>query len=167
MRAEYRRDKNSSRILVFNQGKRGSVTGALQGTNMLLNAVVRDESNGKLAVGPSFLPDSLYGPDWVVATDSRPYTWAIISGGPPTLKGANGTCKTASRSFDLMNGNGEGLWLFFRTPTPDSAAVTAVRDIAAQMGYDLLVLLPVRQEGCTYSSFPDKPGRSSIGKLFG
>lgn len=167
MRAEYRRDRNSSRILVFNQGKRGSVTGALQGTDMLLNAVVRDESNGKLAVGPSFLPESLYGPYWVVATDARPYTWAIISGGPPTLKGANGTCKTASRSFDL-NGNGEGFWLFFRTPTPDAAAVMTVRDVAAQLGYDLSVLLPVRQEGCTYASFPaDKAGRSSIGKLFG
>jgi hypothetical protein len=62
VRAEYRRDpRDSSRILVFNQARRGSVTGELQGTGMLLNAIVKDENQGKLAVGPSFLPTNLYG----------------------------------------------------------------------------------------------------------
>jgi hypothetical protein len=63
VRAEYQRlPSDASRLLVFNQGKRGSVTGASQqGAGFLLNAVVKDESRGKLAVGPPFLPTAAYG----------------------------------------------------------------------------------------------------------
>ncbi len=63
VRAEYRPSPNDpTRLLVFNQGKRGSVSGTSQaGAGFLLNAVVKDESRGKLAVGPPFLPTSAYG----------------------------------------------------------------------------------------------------------
>jgi hypothetical protein len=111
VRAEYRRSANdTSRVIVFNQGRRGSVGGALQsGGTFLLNAIAVDEGAGKLAVGPPFLPTRYYGPYWVVAADMRPYTWAIISGGPPTSQGSNNTCRTASSAYS-PNGNGEGLW---------------------------------------------------------
>jgi hypothetical protein len=63
VRAEYRRSPTDpSRILVHNQARQGSVTGSQQtGGGLLLNAVVKDESRGKLAVGPAFLPTSAYG----------------------------------------------------------------------------------------------------------
>ena len=42
VRAEYKRDpSDASRLQVFNQGRRGSVSGPLQGTNMLLSAIVK------------------------------------------------------------------------------------------------------------------------------
>ena len=42
VRAEYKADpSDASRLLVFNQGRRGSTSGALQGTNMLLSAIVK------------------------------------------------------------------------------------------------------------------------------
>jgi len=162
VRAEYRRSPgDASRLLVFNQGRTGSVTGPQQGggAQFLLNAVVRDESRGKLAVGPSFLPASAYGPYWVVAAGPSPadYEWAIISGGPPTEQGASGTC-TNTRSGSFGVGGGEGLWLFSRDPTPpDAQLVTQLRGIAADKGFDLSVLKPVQQAGCSYLPFPSNP----------
>ena len=107
MRAEYRRSpSDASRLLVFNQAKRGSVTGPPQsGSSFLLNAVVKDEARGRLAVGPSFLPSSAYGPYWVIAagplnaTDPgfAGYEWAVIRCVPQTRcageqgPGAHGT----------------------------------------------------------------------------
>ncbi len=63
VRAEYRKsERDPARLLVFNQARQGSVTGTQQaGGGFLLNAVVKDESRGKLAVGPPFLPTSAYG----------------------------------------------------------------------------------------------------------
>jgi lipocalin len=128
----------SSRILVFNQARRGSVTGQSVGTSMLLNAIVVDSANGKLAVGPPFIPTSAYGPYWVVAASSKPYTWALISGGPPAQQGANGTCKTASGGGGF-NGSGEGLWIFVRDPTSPNVNtyIKEARDAAAAKGFDL------------------------------
>jgi hypothetical protein len=63
VRAEYRRSPNDpSRILVHNQARQNSVTGSQTGGGgVLLNAIIKDESRGKLAVGPAFLPTSAYG----------------------------------------------------------------------------------------------------------
>lgn len=107
------------------------------------------------------------GPYWVVAFGGE---WAIISGGAPTQQGQNGTCKTGSSGPAALltnpNGNGEGLWLFFREPTPAAPLVQSVRDVAASKGFDLSVLVPVPQQGCTYAQFPaDAPGGGR--KLFG
>ena len=159
VRAEYRRSPNdASRLLVFNQGRKGSVSGPLQGgAQLLLNAVVRDESRGKLAVGPPFLPPSTYGPYWVVAagpSQGGPYEWAVISGGPPTQQGANGTC-TNTRSGTPGVGAGEGLWLFSRTPTQQAGLLAQLRNVAADKGFDLSVLSTVDQSGCSYVPFPD------------
>ena len=165
MRAEYRQG-NNSRILVFNQARSGSVTGASVGTNMLLNAVVVDKDAGKLAVGPSFIPTSAYGPYWVVATSPKPYTWAVISGGPPTLSSGNG-CKTGS-SGGGFNGNGEGFWIFARDAVPSPDIVSAARNAAAAKGFDLSVLVNVPQAGCTYEPFPERRGiRGLIARIIG
>ena len=66
-----------------------------------------DPKQGHLAVGPSFLPTALYGPYWVVAFDAN-YTWAIVSGGPPSSpsKAAPGKCVNVAAS--ALNPNGAG-----------------------------------------------------------
>ena len=160
VRAEYRRAPgDASRLLVFNQGRKGSVTGPQQGgAQFLLNAVVRDERRGKLAVGPPFLPAAAYGPYWVVAAGPSPagYEWAVISGGPPTQQGATGTC-TNTRSGTPGVGGGEGLWLFSRDPEPPGALLAQLRGVAADKGFDLTVLAPVQQSGCSYVPFPAAP----------
>ena len=84
------------------------------------------------------------------SADARSYA---RSGGPPTEQGANGTC-TNSRSGTALVGGGEGLWLFSRDPTPPPDLVAQLRDMAAAKGFDLSVLVPVQQAGCTYAPFP-------------
>jgi hypothetical protein len=44
-----------------------------------------------------------------------------------------------------------GLWLFSRKPE-DPGAVKVMRAKAAALGFDLSVLKPVTQKGCTYPS---------------
>lgn len=170
VRAEYRQPSPpAGRILVFNQAKRGSVTGPRQNpSNSLLNAVVRDSQTGKLAVGPSFIPTALYGPYWVVAAgpgspgtpDFTGYEWAIVSGGPPTEQGSTpNTCRNPTGS-SLLNpiGSGEGLWLFTRESVANSSTVDLMRGVAASKGFDVSVLVPVAQAGCSYEPFPAQPG---------
>ena len=169
VRAEYRRDpSDAGRLQVFNQGRKGSVTGQLVGTNMLLSAVIKDEANGKLAVGPRFIPSSAYGPYWVVATGptASDYEWAIITGGPPSEQGRTpGTC-TLRTATGSLNGNREGFWLFFRDPTPSQEAINQVRAVAARKGLDLSVLVDVPQQGCAYAPFLNST-QGLLGRLSG
>jgi hypothetical protein len=78
-------------------------------------------------VAPCFLPSSFAGPYWIVAFSVQE-GWALVSGGPPTLPGANGTCRTGTGV------NGSGLWIFTRQQRRDGAIVDKVRAIAAQKG---------------------------------
>ena len=55
-------------------------------------------------------------------------------------------------------GGGEGLWLFAREANPPEALVTQMRDVAATKGFDLSVLKPVLQNGCSYAPFPSNNG---------
>jgi hypothetical protein len=64
-------------------------------------------------------------------------------------------------------GGGEGLWLFAREPTPPASTVALLRDLAANKGFDLSVLVPVQQEGCSYSPFPEGGASSPGGSPFG
>ena len=93
----------------------GNVTGSRANpTNFFLNDVPTDPANGKLAVGPPFIPSSLYGPYWVVAAGSNdpsnsnprgPYDWALISGGAPSQQGSRpGTCSTGTGSGSGLRG---------------------------------------------------------------
>jgi lipocalin len=78
-------------------------------------------------VAPCFLPSSFAGPYWIVAFSVQE-GWALVSGGPPTLPGVNGTCRTGSGV------NGSGLWIFTRQQRRDDAIVTKVRSIATRKG---------------------------------
>ena len=136
------------RVNVNNYSKRGSVSGTVRGGD--LAAVVRGENEGRLAVGPSFLPDFLKGPYWVVHFDNDAGE-AIITGGAPTVVDeTTGLCRGAAGSIFNPNGNGEGLWLFTREKTPSSEAVEALTQKAKDLGLDPSVLVRVEQEGCVY-----------------
>lgn len=135
------------------------------------DAATRSTSYSKLLVGPAFLTRLItsesrwreaFGRYWVVAVgpssnQSLGYDWAIVSGGPPEAP-SGGACSTASslaaRLAPSGLGGGEmadvGLWLFSRQPVADEATLQAMRDEAAAIGFDLGVLVSVKQAGCKY-----------------
>jgi len=167
VRARYTKLDNG-RIGVDNFARVGSVTGRAQNPGgFQLNAVVRDPAvESKLAVGPPFLPPTLYGPYWVVAAGpyspddeewTGTYEWAIITGGPPNAESENGACIGTGR---FQN---EGFWLFTREQVASEELVQELRTIAEGLGLDTSVLVPVEQEGCSYELTPasgDSPGDS-------
>ena len=148
---------DSTNLKVHNYLNEGRVNGKAEGPTTFINAYIKDPKvPAKLEVGPWFLPKSFYGPYWILASgaadnSSNEYDWALISGGQPTIKTANG-CKTG-------NGvNNAGLWVFTRARERDNATVALVRKIAEEKGFDLSVLSPVTQTGCEY-----KPAKSLFG----
>jgi hypothetical protein len=70
--------------------------------------------------------------------------WALVSGGPPTIDGDNGKCKTGTGI------NGSGLWIFTRQQLRDDAVVNKVRFLADSLGFDLSVLQDVDQTTCSH-----------------
>ena len=98
---------------------------------------------GKLRVAPCFVPAALAGPYWVVAYDQAG-GWALVSGGPPTVDGDNGKCKTGTGI------NGSGLWIFTRQQARDDKLVNSIRLVANNLGFDLSVLKDVNQTGCNH-----------------
>lgn len=77
------------------------------------------------------------------------YEWALISGGPPKKQTENGYCETGSGI------NNSGLWIFTREKVASDATINKIRGIAKGLGFDLDVLQPVVQEGCTYEGVQD------------
>lgn len=77
------------------------------------------------------------------------YQWAIIAGGPPKTATPGGCAAGNPSNQSFMSINGSGLWLFARKPE-DAAATAAMRAKAAELGFDLGVLKPVTQRGCSY-----------------
>jgi len=150
VRAAYRLTEGpdgSEQVDVYNSQRSES------NSSMPLKAVIPNASEpSKLAVGPAFLPPSAYGPYWVVfaGPDEDNYEYGIVSGGPPTVQGIDGCISGTPTQI-----NGAGLWLFTKDPTPESDTVLMLRDKAKALGFDLSVLEPATQEGCTY---PDVPG---------
>lgn len=67
-----------------------------------------------------------------------PYEWAIITTGPPSREGANGTCYT------------RGMWMITRDPDPLQEAIDAIRERAFDLGLDVSQWLSVVQSGCVY-----------------
>ena len=100
--------------------------------------------------GPCLLPNLFAGPYWVI--DAGPYTynysWAIVSGGPPTVVYPDGNCST---SLDGINGS--GLWLFTRSNKNEFAEyyVTIMKERLKNLGYSISQLYKVRQGGCNYT----------------
>jgi len=108
-------------------------------------AKIVDEAAGKLKVAPCFLPQALAGDYWVIAFD-KSEGWALVSGGPPTIAGPTGGCRTGTST------NGSGLWIFTRAESRDEAVISKVRAVAAAKGFDLTVLVDVDQSKCTAST---------------
>jgi len=148
VRAKYTLQPDGTSLQVLNTANEGSVTGPPVGGNPAvgaLTATIPDPSRpSKLAVGFSLFGRQLgSGPYWVVALDPD-YQWAIITGGPPTQVGLDGTCRTGTGQND------SGFWLFSRKPVDPENTEIMLEVAREELGLDLSVLLPVQQEGCTY-----------------
>ena len=143
---------DGSVISVYNYGRINGVNGTLENPdNYTLCARQPNSSNpAEIINAPCFLPNFLAGPYWVIAAgpSSYNYSWAIVSGGPPTVQYADGNCSTK-----LTGTNGAGLWLFTREPYGTSAdtSVSLMRNILLEKGYTTSLLINVTQRGCNYS----------------
>jgi hypothetical protein len=154
-------------LLVLNSARKGGVNGRQMGTSdsgwFKLTATIPDKSKpSKLRVGPKLwswqVPNALRGDYWIVAagddsgvTGSKPYTWAIISGGAPGVA-SNGLCKTGSK-WPLeaqIQTNNIGLWFFTRETQASDAKINVMLQKAKALGLDTSVLSKVTQDGCTY-----------------
>jgi len=107
-------------------------------------AEIIDEKAGQLKVAPWFLPTFLAGPYWVLDYDEAE-GYALISGGPPTVTGKDGMCRTGSGT------NNAGLWIFTRAQKRDNTLLSKVRAVAQSKGFDLSVLNDVDHSNCTTS----------------
>ena len=100
--------------------------------------------------GPCWLPNLFAGPYWVIDAGPSPsnYSWAIVSGGPPTVQYPDGNCSTSENGV-----NGSGLWLFTRDNVKENVAyyVNLMRQSLKVLGYSVSQLLPVQQQGCNYT----------------
>lgn len=137
-------------VEVYNYANEQSVNGKNENSEgMVLCARVPDNSQpAKLLVAPCFLPNVLAGDYWVVAAGPSQdnYEWAIVSGGQPTVAGADGGCTTKTTGT-----NGAGFWLFTRTQVASTATIAEMRSTAQKAGFSLDKLNPVEQSGCSYS----------------
>ncbi|KAJ3118438.1 hypothetical protein HDU96_001605 [Phlyctochytrium bullatum] len=146
---------NTISIYNFSKASVGSINGRVQATVPNLKGTIRDASRpSKLSVGPSFLPASIAGPYWVVATGpiiDGQYQWALVSGGAPS-KESNGKCLANENSvLSFLNGNGQGLWIFTRAQVADAALVTELKGLADSLGLDSTAMNDVAQAGCVYN----------------
>ena len=142
-------------ISIWNTANRDGVDGSPRNADgrFKLRGLIEDPNMpSKIAVGMRFLPRFLYGPYWVVATDVSPgdaefdergYSWAIISGGQPTISRGNGLCEPSG-----------GLWLFVRDPEVSEEVVSKMKEKCESLGIDPDVLIPVTQEGCSFPTLP-------------
>lgn len=138
-------------IDVYNYGNIGKVNGNQENKNNITLCAREIDKNhtSKLLNAPCFLPNILAGPYWVLAAGphSYNYSWAIVSGGPPTSVYNDGNC-----SNKLNGTNGSGLWLFTRERLGLNVKsyVENMRNILLNFGYTTSQLLNVVQDGCAY-----------------
>lgn len=143
-------------ISVYNYANEGKVNGkpvngrpgATETPGLVLCGRQPDSDDAaKLVVAPCFLPNALAGDYWILGAGPSPdnYEWAVVSGGKPTRKFADG-CTTKKNGI-----NGSGLWIFTREPTGPEAerGVAAALDVLREKGYATSQLIDVPQEGCT------------------
>lgn len=142
----------------YNYATRQNVSGEPANTKdgMVLCARQQDPKvQGGLSVAPCFLPNVFTGPYDVVgvgaAADGVEYDWAIVSGGQPSEKQADGLCTTKTGTYF------GGLWLFTRETVASDATVAAARAKMADLGISTSQLVDVPQAGCTYDGAFIKP----------
>jgi len=138
-------------LAVYNYANMNEVNGESQNKNNF-TLCARQANNtmpSDILNGPCFLPNLFAGPYWVIDAGPSPsnYTWAIISGGPPTVKYPDGNCSTSENGV-----NGSGLWLITRNNNTDSVQyeINIMRESLKYMGYSVSRLNNVTQKGCTY-----------------
>lgn len=135
---------------VYNYANLEKVNGANQNPeNTILCARSNDDDDtSRLAVAPCFLPNLFAGPYWVLAigkeSNSDAYSWAIVIGGQPTERYADG-CTTKESGI-----NESGLWLFSRAPVASEETMAAMYQALKDRGIARSRLVPVPQEGCEY-----------------
>jgi hypothetical protein len=77
--------------------------------------------------------------------------WALISGAEP-FRESNGKCAPGFGKFDTR-----GLWIFARNPIPPTGVITAVEQLAEDLGLDTSIMIPVIHDpGCNYTEYCDR-----------
>eukprot|EP00929_Paragymnodinium_shiwhaense_P086299 TRINITY_DN4680_c0_g2_i1.p1 TRINITY_DN4680_c0_g2~~TRINITY_DN4680_c0_g2_i1.p1 ORF type:complete len:911 (-),score=103.93 TRINITY_DN4680_c0_g2_i1:321-3053(-) len=132
--------------------------GTVHDTGSLLKAKIVDEKRGKLRVAAFSVPAHLAGPYWVIDYSKR-YGYALVSGGPPTVKGKYGRCKNPGGT------NGAGLWILTRKHTRDEGLVKKVRLIAQSKGFDVSVLNNVAQVLCRHGYYEERQTEAKYAPL--
>ena len=142
-------------ISVYNYQNSGAVNGkpggAITGNgSIVLCAREQDKSvPSKLLVAPCFLPNFLAGDYWVVGIGedaaTKKHTWAIVSGGQPTVEYADG-CTTKKTGT-----NGSGFWFFTRAQVATPAVLAEMEAAAKKLGFTTSQLIDVPQAGCKYA----------------
>lgn len=154
--ATYNRDNNSkvplfsgNVISVYNYANFNQTNGELLNNGTVLCARQRNtDEPEKLLVAPCFLPNIFGGPYWILAagpsTDN--YEWAVVIGGQPTVRTSNTTCTTKTYGV-----NNSGLWIFSRKQILDKKTIDFIKELMISKGVSTNKLLPVKQEGCSYT----------------
>ena len=132
-------------VTVYNQANKGEVNGPLQnGKNMTLcGRAINTEDPSKLGVAPCWLPNYFAGPYWVLGVGEE-YEWAVIIGGQPTEKYADGCSTKEEGTYN------SGLWLFTRSQLPAQEDLDAMHALLKSQGVATSRLHPVVHEGCKY-----------------
>lgn len=153
--ATYEPSKDSEFIDVLNYGNNNEVNGSPQNSDdagIFGSLCAKQASGGALAVAPCFFGrffDWFAGPYWILAV-ADDYSWAIVSGGPPTVpKGGDGFCTTKEGS-SFLDINGSGLWLFTKDQIPAAGVVEGMEQVLTSMKIYTGDLKDVVQEGCEY-----------------
>jgi len=152
--ATYEPRANSDFIDVLNYGNNDEVNGSPQqsdSSGWFSGLCAKQATGGSLAVAPCFLGpffNWFAGPYWIIAV-AEDYSWAIVSGGPPTEPREDGTCTTKEGS-SFLDINGSGLWLFTRDQLPAEGVVEGMLQTLTDMKIYTGDLKDVVQEGCTY-----------------
>jgi lipocalin len=139
-------------LSVYNYANADHVNGEPQNlnNNTLCARQINSSLPSNILNGPCWIPNFLAGPYWVIdaGPSNNNYTWAIISGGSPTVVYPDGNCSTSLHGI-----NGAGLWLVTRTNNIDAIGyyVTLMRERLRELGYTVSQLEKVRQIGCNYT----------------
>merc|ERR1719240_1481494 len=125
-------------ISVHNYANYGGVNGPNQNKNnmTLCGRATNSEDTSKLSVAPCWLPNYFAGPYWVIGL-ADDYRWAVIIGGQPTERCADG-CTT--REDGVYN---SGLWLFTRAQNATKEELAEMHQLLKAKGVARSRLLPV------------------------
>lgn len=102
-------------------------------------------SQGMYVLVPCLLASAVLLQYWIVRVDPL-LQWAIVSGGPPE-EPSNGFCSTGTGTIGTNN---VGIWLYHKDPQPPAQIVQEILDKAADLGFDVSLLVKVNHTACMY-----------------